>query len=375
MANPAVTYIFANSTTADATQVNQDFTDLINGITDGTKDLSISALTCAGTATLNGNTIIGNSSVDTLTISAVLASSIALGTTFSYEIGSATVGLKSVYLGSNDSAARSVRLIAGATSASYTITIPTATASQTGMTLVSDASSVWTYRYTEKTAAKTTTYTATGDETVITCTTGSPWTLTLPAAASFPGKHFYIKKTSSDTNVLTVDGNASETIDGQLTLKICSQYDFAKIVSDGSNWHLVTDNIICVAKYSASGTRTPTTSKAVNYDTLISDTHTSVTTASGDASGWKFTAQRPGRYLVVVHFFVSVGSASSTNYVYINGVQNSAMGSSVTSGTVASASTVSSLAVGDFIDIRTDATPTFGSAASLNQISILRVGN
>ena len=125
MASPAVTYTFANSTTADATQVNQNFTDLINGLTDGTKDLSISALTCAGTATLNGNVALGNSSSDTLTITAVLSSSLAMGTTFAYDFGSATVGVKSLYLGSNDSAAKSVRVIAPVVGTSYTLTLPT----------------------------------------------------------------------------------------------------------------------------------------------------------------------------------------------------------------------------------------------------------
>lgn len=125
MASPSVTYTFANSTTADATQVNTNFTDLINGMTDGTKDFSISALTCAGAATLNGNVTLGNSSGDDLTVTASLASSLSIKTTFSYDFGSATIGLKSLYLGSNDSAAKSVRLIAGAVGTSYTFTLPT----------------------------------------------------------------------------------------------------------------------------------------------------------------------------------------------------------------------------------------------------------
>ncbi len=68
MAGPSVTYTFTNGTVADATQVNQNFTDLINGLTDGTKDLNINALTAAGTATLNGNVIIGNAAGDTVTV-------------------------------------------------------------------------------------------------------------------------------------------------------------------------------------------------------------------------------------------------------------------------------------------------------------------
>lgn len=139
MASPSVTYSFANSTTADATQVNQNFTDLINGITDGTKDLSVSAFTAAGTATLNGNVNLGNATADDLVITASLNSSIANKTTFTNDLGSATSGFKSLYLASNDSASRSVRLIAGAVTASYTITLPVAVATETSAMIFTSA--------------------------------------------------------------------------------------------------------------------------------------------------------------------------------------------------------------------------------------------
>lgn len=41
MAAISVTYTFSNSTVADADQVNQNFTDVINGTSDGTKDLTV----------------------------------------------------------------------------------------------------------------------------------------------------------------------------------------------------------------------------------------------------------------------------------------------------------------------------------------------
>lgn len=127
MASPSVTYTFSNSTTADATQVNQNFTDLINGVSDGTKDLSISALTCAGNVTLNGNTTIGNASSDTLTVTASLASTVNIGTTFSYDLGSTTIGLRDVFFGSADSAARTTKIRAGTVASSNTLTLPIAT--------------------------------------------------------------------------------------------------------------------------------------------------------------------------------------------------------------------------------------------------------
>jgi hypothetical protein len=70
MASPSVTYTFTNGTTADASQVNQNFSDLISAMTDGSKSFSIDALTCAGVFTANGNSVIGNASSDTCSITA-----------------------------------------------------------------------------------------------------------------------------------------------------------------------------------------------------------------------------------------------------------------------------------------------------------------
>lgn len=108
MANPAVTYTFVNATTADATQVNKNFQDIIDALTDGTKSFSIDALTCAGTFTANGAINLGNASTDDLTILGSLAGSIPIKTNNSYDIGSATLGLAGLYLGAPSS--RSTRL-------------------------------------------------------------------------------------------------------------------------------------------------------------------------------------------------------------------------------------------------------------------------
>lgn len=121
MAFATYTYTFTNGSTADATQINQNFSDILNGVTDTTKDISVNALTVAGTSTLNGNIILGNSSVKTLAFTASLNSSIPLSTNNSFNIGSSTLGLASIYLGS--SGGFTTRLVGGATS-SYTITLP-----------------------------------------------------------------------------------------------------------------------------------------------------------------------------------------------------------------------------------------------------------
>lgn len=238
MAGPAVTNIFVNSTTADASQVNQNFSDLINAMTDGTIDFGIGALTVSGTATLNGNVTLGNSLSDDITFTGALVSSIGLDTTNAYDIGSSTIGLAGVYFGSSGGAF-TTRVKGAAVASSWTWTLPP-TAGVSGQFPITDGSGVSIWRYVEKTTAKTAIYTTTGDETTVLCdATAGAFTVTLPAAASFSGKHYYIKKTDSSANVVTVDGNSTETIDGALTYPLISRYSAIKIISDGSNWHIV----------------------------------------------------------------------------------------------------------------------------------------
>jgi hypothetical protein len=94
------------------------------------------------------------------------------------------------------------------------------------------------------TSSKTGAYTVTtGDEgDMILCNaTSGAFTVTLPAAATAgDGFAVRIKKTDSSTNAVTIDGNGSETIDGQTTYILYNQYDSAHLVCDGSNWHVMT---------------------------------------------------------------------------------------------------------------------------------------
>jgi hypothetical protein len=138
MANPAVTYTFSNGSTADATQVNQNFTDIINSLTDGTKSLTIDALTCAGTATLNGAVNLGNGSIDDITVTGSLASSIPIKTNNSFDIGSSTLGLAGTYFGAPSS--RTTRLRSNQSLAgSITLTLP-GTVGSSGDYIESDGS-------------------------------------------------------------------------------------------------------------------------------------------------------------------------------------------------------------------------------------------
>lgn len=76
-------------------------------------------------------------------------------------------------------------------------------------------------------------------EVVLADATSGAFTVTLPAAATNEGRDYTVKKVDSSANAVTVDGNGSETIDGETTQVIAIQWDAAHIVSDGSNWLII----------------------------------------------------------------------------------------------------------------------------------------
>lgn len=83
---------------------------------------------------------------------------------------------------------------------------------------------------------KTATYTATTDDDVILCTSGT-FTVTLYTAVGNAGKRIEIKNTGSGQ--ITIDADGSETIDGAATLGPFDQYFSYSLVSDGANWIIV----------------------------------------------------------------------------------------------------------------------------------------
>lgn len=93
-------------------------------------------------------------------------------------------------------------------------------------------------------ANKTANYTMTATDTVVTAdATAGAFTVTLPASASSTGLVYFIKKTDSSANTVTVDGNASETIDGNTTFALTQQNQVLTITSDGTNWRILNNNI------------------------------------------------------------------------------------------------------------------------------------
>jgi hypothetical protein len=85
-------------------------------------------------------------------------------------------------------------------------------------------------------ATKTDSYTATITDDVIICNKGTAMTITLPAATGTE-QVFHIK--SIGAGLVTIDANASETIDGETT-QVINQYDSISIIDRASGlWSII----------------------------------------------------------------------------------------------------------------------------------------
>lgn len=83
---------------------------------------------------------------------------------------------------------------------------------------------------------------------------GAGFTITLPAAATV-GNDFRIsvKKTDATYKIVTIDGSASETIDGSATLPLTFPGQVVTIQSDGTNWQVVSRHLEPVAVTGSGG--------------------------------------------------------------------------------------------------------------------------
>lgn len=176
---------------------------------------------------------------------------------------------------------------------------------------------------TLKVQSKTTTYTALITDDVILCdTSGGAWTLTLPAAATSGGKRYFVKKTESSANALTIDGNSSETIDGATTTTLDTENESIEIVCDGSNWQIVNRRLpkgiwgqwrhLTDSSWARSNTAygdfTADSSSTFSEDKNIGmGTVTSALSGSDKLPGIVFTPKKLGTYRVTAGFSMDGG--------------------------------------------------------------------
>jgi hypothetical protein len=164
--------------------------------------------------------------------------------------------------------------------------------------------------------SKTAAYTAATGELVLADATSAAFTVTLPTAVGNAGKRIAIKRVNanSEGNNVTVGTTSSQTIDGATSLKLRAQNDLLSVVSDGSNWrstaftthfHRVTN--VFAPEFNADNTDTATAGAQIQA--ALDSFPTSGTRIGGvvDVPCGDYYIERP---LIIPHSVRMIGSNS-----------------------------------------------------------------
>ena len=117
-----------------------------------------------------------------------------------------------------------------------------------------------------------TTLTISSHHVISDLSTPADYTVTLPAASGNAGKQISLQMSPTLTKIVTVDGNASEEIDGE-TSRAMWAGECATLLCDGIGWTKIAGKSIpmkfSVYMSSSEGNKTPGAYSIINYDTEI----------------------------------------------------------------------------------------------------------
>lgn len=74
---------------------------------------------------------------------------------------------------------------------------------------------------------------------IIVDATSAAVTVTLPTASGKAGRMYTIKKIDASANIVTVDGNGAETVDGAADAQLTTQYQVVRVICNGTTWWIV----------------------------------------------------------------------------------------------------------------------------------------
>lgn len=80
---------------------------------------------------------------------------------------------------------------------------------------------------------------ASGTNLVLADATAGPVKVSLPAAADSNGMRLTVKKIDASVNNVTIDPNASETIDGATTKALTARWQSSTVQCDGTAWFIL----------------------------------------------------------------------------------------------------------------------------------------
>ena len=150
------------------------------------------------------------------------------------------------------------------------------------------------------------------------CTgTSANYTVTLPAASGNAGKliGFRMGSASALTKLVTLDGNASEAIDGAAT-RVMWATETAILLCDGSNWHKVAGKSVAMSTRLSRVTDQTGISGSAYVEVLMTAQDHGAPAAMFDSGNSCIKILRPGNYLVGVTLYLD-DTAGTMTFAYI----------------------------------------------------------
>ncbi len=150
--------------------------------------------------------------------------------------------------------------------------------------------------------------------------TSADYTVTLPAASGNAGKLIGVRMATGLTKLVTVDGNASETIDGATT-RVMWAGESAILLCDGSNWFKIAGKSIpmmAVAALVSGVSATSGTATKVNISSSVLDNTGMMVDATTNE---RVNIKRAGEYEVVYGSGINNATTSGAFFsrLYKNG--------------------------------------------------------
>lgn len=230
--------------------------------------------------------------------------------------------------------------------------------------------------------SKTANYTAVTTDDVILCDdTSASFTVTLFAASGNSGKVLRIKKTNATlANQVTIDGNASETINGATTTTINTQHEFITIVCDGTNWQIL-DRYIDETWIACTPTSNFTNTTTTGFVRRVGDSAEFIitSTCTGVPGAATYTATLPSGYTIdTAKLALGANStfANSNGMVRDSGSASYAVTPYYVSSTTLQARVLTASGTYTVLDAATQAIPiTFGASDSIQIHMMLPITN
>ncbi len=224
---------------------------------------------------------------------------------------------------------------------------------KSGAALISSGSGAWTVE------SKSADFTAgTTNNTAYHCdVSGANRTATLPAAAGNSGLVLAFTLTvAPGGNTLTIDGNSSETINGDLTLVLYLIGDTVTLICDGSNWKILIDGRRphqCMVTNNAAQSLSHDTWTLVTYNTEESDEAAMHSTSSNTD---RITIRRAGNYILCLYVVFATNTTGARQVAFNKNGSGAGMpGNSVanpgTGEVLMSTTAPLKLAAGDYINV------------------------